>query len=244
MVNNSHRPQKMAFLVAQRIVRDIEREGLVQGDRLPPERVMMEKYDTGRGTLRETLRLLELQGVLSFKTGPGGGPVVEKPNADNLATTLTLLLQADGARYRVIAEARAAFEPVMAELAAQRITDDRLAELEQAIVDMENGIDDIEVYLETNRRFHHVIAWASGNALFGHLVEAMVGALDLSGASQGIEYPLRRRHAVLKTHREIFEAIRDNQAGAAGSRMRSHIDEYLAYATLKYPDALNRPIRW
>lgn len=205
---------------------------------------MMEKYDTARGTLRETLRLLELQGVLSFKTGPGGGPVVEKPSAENLATTLTLLLQADGARYRVIAEARAAFEPVMARFAAERITADRLAELEQSIEDMRAGIEDIDVYLETNRRFHDVIAWASGNALFGHLVEAMVGAMDLSGASQGIEYPVRRRQAVLRTHQEIFEAIRGSESDKAESRMRAHIDEYLAYASIKYPEALNKPIRW
>lgn len=244
MVSNSQRPQKMAFLVAQRIVRDIERDGLKPGDRLPHERMMLEKYDIGRGTLRETLRLLELQGVLSFKTGPGGGPVVEKPNADNLATTLTLLLQAEGARYRVIAESRAAIEPVMAKLAAERITADRLAELERSIDDMRDGIEDIDVYLETNRRFHNVIAWGSGNALFGHLVEAMVGAMDLSGASQGIEYPVRRRHAVLRTHQEIFESIRDSRPGEAESSMRSHIDEYLAYAAKKYPDALDKPIRW
>lgn len=241
---NPHRPQKMAFLVAQRIVRDIEREGLAPGDRLPPERIMMEKYDIGRGTLRETLRLLELQGVLSFKTGPGGGPVVEKPNAENLATTLTLLLQADGARYRVIAEARAAFEPVMAQLAAQRITPDHLAELEQSVEDMREGLEDIDVYLETNQRFHNVVAWASGNALFGHLVEAMVGAMDLSGASQGIQYSVRRRQAVLRTHQKIFEAIRDSRSGDAESSMRAHIDEYLAYASSKYPEALDKPIRW
>src|SRR4051812_17506063 len=121
-MTHSIRPQKMALIVAQRIVRDIERQGLGPGDKLPPERMMMENYEAGRGTLRESLRFLELQGVLSFKPGPGGGPVIEKPSAENLATTLTLLLQFDDARYRVIAEAREAFEPVMAQLAARRIT--------------------------------------------------------------------------------------------------------------------------
>ena len=169
---------------------------------------MMETYEAGRGTLRESLRFLELQGVLSFKPGPGGGPVIEKPTADNLATTLTLLLQFDDARYRVIAEAREAFEPVMAQLAASRITPERLVELEQSVTDMAEGIEDIETYLDANRRFHNVIAWASGNALFGHLVDVMGGAMDISGAAQGIEYPVKRRQAVLKAHQEIFEAIR------------------------------------
>jgi GntR family transcriptional repressor for pyruvate dehydrogenase complex len=243
-MTNSIRPQKMALIVAQRIVRDIERQGLGPGDKLPPERMMMETYEAGRGTLRESLRYLELQGVLSFKPGPGGGPVIEKPTAENLATTLTLLLQFDDARYRVIAEAREAFEPVMAQLAAGRITPERLKELEQTVTDMAEGIDDVETYLDANRRFHNVIAWASGNALFGHLVEVMGGAMDISGSAQGIEYPLKRRQAVLRAHQEIFEAIRDSEPDQAEKSMRAHIDEYLVHAARKFPDALEKPIRW
>jgi len=234
----------MALIVAQRIVRDIEREGLGPGEKLPPERVMMENYEAGRGTLRESLRFLELQGVLSFKPGPGGGPVIEKPAADNLATTLTLLLQFDGAKYRVIAEAREAFEPVMAQLAASRMTPEHLEQLERSVVDMAEGIEDVETYLDSNRRFHHAVAWASGNALFGHLVEVMVGAMDISGTVHGIEYPVRRRQAVLRAHQEIFEAIRDAEPERAEKSMRAHIDEYLEYASRKYPEALDKPIRW
>jgi DNA-binding FadR family transcriptional regulator len=243
-MTNSIRPQKMALIVAQRIVRDIEREGLGPGEKLPPERIMMETYEAGRGTLRESLRFLELQGVLSFKPGPGGGPVIEKPTADNLATTLTLLLQSDNARYRVIAEAREAFEPVMAQLAASRITPEGLEELERSVVDMADGLDDLEVYLDTNRRFHNVVAWASGNALFGHLVEVMVGNMDISGATQGIEYPTKRRQAVLRAHQDILEAIREADPERAEKSMRAHMDEYLTYATRKYPEALDKPIRW
>ena len=87
------RPKKTALILAQRIVRDIHRLRLEPGDKLPAEKLMMEQYDAGRGTLRESLRYLELQGVLSFKPGPGGGPVVEKPGAESLAATLALLLQ-------------------------------------------------------------------------------------------------------------------------------------------------------
>ena len=72
MANESHAP-KTAMIVARRIVRDIDRLSLQPGDKLPPERVMLEEYQVGRGTLRESLRFLELQGIISLKPGPGGG---------------------------------------------------------------------------------------------------------------------------------------------------------------------------
>ena len=238
------KPQKTALILAQRIVRDIHKGGIAPGDKLPPEKLMMEQYDAGRGTLRESLRFLELQGLLSFKPGPGGGPVVEKPGADALAATLALLLQFDGAPYRVIAEARAAFEPLMARLAAERITPERLKELERSVVDMEENIDDNAIYLESNERFHDVIAWASGNSLFGFLIDVMVGSMDLSGAAHGIQYPPRRRQAVLKAHRSIYEAIEAGDAGRAEKSMEIHIGEYVTYAMRKFPEAMDRQITW
>ena len=244
MTTNSHRPLKTALLLAQRIVRDIEQSNLGPGDRLPPERVMTETYEAGRGTLRESLRFLELEGVLSFKPGPGGGPVIQTPNAGNLATTLTLLLQFDHAPYRVVSEARQAFEPLMAQLAAERIQAKELAELEQTLIDMETDIGDIDAYLSNNQRFHEIIAWASGNSLFGYLVDVMVGTMDLSGAAQGIEYPVRRRNAVLAVHRRIYETIRDGDPEQAGEAMRRHIAEYVTYAERKFPAALDKLIKW
>jgi DNA-binding FadR family transcriptional regulator len=238
------RPQKTALILAQRIVGDVQRGGLAPGDKLPSERLMMEQYDVGRGTLREALRYLEFQGLLSFKPGPGGGPVVQKPGADSLAATLSLLLQFDGAPYRVIAEARAAFEPLMARLAAERITADRLGELEKTLIDMENGLEDNEAYLDANTRFHDVIAWASDNSLFGFLVDVMVGSMDLSGAAHGIQYPTTKRRAVLTAHRNIFEAIEKGDPAGAEDAMQSHIQEYFDYARRRFPEAMDRLIVW
>jgi GntR family transcriptional regulator, transcriptional repressor for pyruvate dehydrogenase complex len=243
-VTNPNRPQKTALLLAQRIVRYIDQNNLGPGDRLPPERVMTETYKVGRGTLRESLRFLEFQGVLSFKPGPGGGPVIEKPNGSNLAATLILLLQFDHARYQVVSEARQAFEPLMAQLAAERIQPKQLAELEQTLIDMETDIGDVDAYLYNNRRFHEIIAWASGNSLFGFLIDAMVGGLDISGATQGIEYPVRRRTAVLAAHRRIYEAIRDGNSEQARTAMGRHVAEYVTYAERKFPAALDKPIKW
>src|SRR5258707_5101191 len=120
----NERPQKVAVHVAQRIVQDVARDQLEPGDLLPPERVMLEKYEIGRGTLREALRLLEFQGVITLKPGPKGGPVLCNPDPSHLASTLVLLMQLKRAPFRSIVEVRVALEPLMSFLATQAIGDD------------------------------------------------------------------------------------------------------------------------
>ncbi|CUR58858.1 Transcriptional regulator, GntR family [metagenome] len=242
MATASRRPQKTAMIVAQRIVADINRRGNTVGDRLPPERVMLDEYEVGRGTLRESLRFLELQGVISLKPGPGGGPVVIHPDATSLATSLTLLLQFSNAPFRTIAEARGGLEPMMAQLAAQRMNHEQLKDLRASVDTMQSHLDNQMIFLEENKRFHDVIARGSGNAMFGYLVDALLGILD--GSAIGIDYPEVRRTAVHKAHLKIYEAIASRDAAASAEAMSDHIDQYLKYAEKKFPDVLAAPITW
>jgi GntR family transcriptional repressor for pyruvate dehydrogenase complex len=236
------RPQKTAMLVAQRIVADINRRGNTVGDRLPPERVMLEEYGVGRGTLRESLRFLELQGVISLKPGPGGGPVVQQPDASSLATSLTLLLQFANAPFRTIAEARIGLEPMIAQLAAERMSDVLLQDLKFSVDNMHEHLDNQSVFLEENKRFHDVIAHGSGNALFGNLIDALLGILD--GSAIGIDYPEIRRAAVHKAHLKIYEAIASHDPAASAEAMNDHIQQYVKYAEKKFPEVLDAPIVW
>jgi GntR family transcriptional repressor for pyruvate dehydrogenase complex len=242
MAQSSLRPQKTAMLVAQRIVSDINRRGNTVGDRLPPERIMLEEYNIGRGTLRESLRFLELQGVISLKPGPGGGPVVQQPDGTSLATSLTLLLQFENAPFRTIAEARTGLEPMMSQLAAERMTDAQLAELKASVDVMADRLGDQPTFLDQNKRFHDIIAHGSGNAMFGLLVDALLGILD--GSAIGIDYPEPRREAVLKAHTRIYDAIASRDSGESAEAMRDHILEYVRYAERKFPEVLDAPIVW
>ncbi|GAA5059120.1 DNA-binding FadR family transcriptional regulator [Thermocatellispora tengchongensis] len=238
----SLRPPKTAMLLAQRIVADINRRGNTVGDRLPPERVMLDEYDVGRGTLRESLRFLELQGVLSLKPGPGGGPVVQRPDAGSLATTLTLLLQFENAPFRTIAEARAGLEPMMARLAAERMSPEQLDALGASVDAMREHLEDQAVFLEENKRFHDIIAHGSGNVMFGYLIDALLGILD--GSAIGIDYPEVRRSAVHKAHLRIYQALKNRDPESSAEAMARHITEYVRYAERKFPEVLAAPIVW
>lgn len=230
------------MLVAQRIVRDVMRSGMSPGELLPPERVMLEKYETGRGTLREALRLLEFQGVISLKPGPGGGPLLMSPAAANLGSTLMLLMQLNKAPYRVIVEVRNAVEPMISQLAATQITDEKLAELAETIDTMRADLNDRDLFLDANKRFHDIIAWSSGNVLFAYLVDSLLGILD--GTLIGIDYPSHRRSAIVKAHEEIYVALAKHDPVASEERMREHIDAYTRYAQKKFPHVLSQTITW
>jgi GntR family transcriptional regulator, transcriptional repressor for pyruvate dehydrogenase complex len=240
--NGASRPPKAAMLVAQRIMRDVIAGRLKPGNLLLPERTMLEKYQTGRGTLREALRLLEFQGVIALKPGPRGGPVLQDPDASHLASTLVLLMQLKDAPFRSIVEVRTAMEPMISRLAAERMSEESLTELGGTIDSMRENLDDQMTFLEANKRFHDIIAWSSGNPLFGYIVDSLLGIMD--GTVIGIDYPAPRRVAILKAHDEIYQALTARDANASEERMREHIGAYVTYAERKFPEVLDQVIRW
>ena len=241
-VSHGARPPKAAVLLAQSIVQDTLRERLKPGDMLLPERTMLELYKTGRGTLREALRLLEFQGVISLKPGPRGGPVLQDPDASHLASTVILLMQLKQAPFRSIVEVRSALEPMTSSLAAVRMTDEDLSALEDSVFAMRDELDNQRSFLAANTRFHDVIAWSSGNALFGYIVDSLLGIMD--GSAIGMDYPPHRRTAILEAHVEIFEALKSRDPDVAEERMRRHIEEYERYAERKFPHLLDEVIPW
>lgn len=236
------RPKKTALLVAQQIVEDISSRGNTVGDRLPPEHLMLEEYGVGRGTLRESLRYLELQGVIMLKPGPGGGPIVQHPDGSILAATLSLLLQFENAPFSSIMEVRTALEPTMAALAATRIDEAGLELLRENLEVTRTDLADTEAFNAASERFHDIIAWASGNAMFGYLFDAMSGLI--TGSVVGIEYPKRQREHTCTSHDAIYQAIADGDADAARELMAAHIREHAVFLEKRFHSALSQPIRW
>jgi GntR family transcriptional regulator, transcriptional repressor for pyruvate dehydrogenase complex len=240
--SSAARPQKAAMLVAQRIVQDALRENRKPGDLLVPERTMVEKYGAGRGTVREALRLLEVQGVISLKPGPHGGPVLRTPDGSHLASTVVLLMQLQGAPFRTIVEVRSALEPMISSLAAARISPESLDDLHDTIDQMHREMDDQDSFLEANKRFHDVIARSSGNPLLGYMIESLLGIMD--GTTLGVDYPVRHRGAIVAAHEEIFTALKSGDAAASAERMRRHIEAYERYAERKFPHVMDATIPW
>jgi len=236
------RPKKISVLVAQNIVRDIRRGNLQPGHLLPPERVMLETYDIGRGTLREALRLLEFQGVIALKPGPKGGPIVLEPDATHLADSLLLLMELREAPYGVVVEMRSILEPEACRMAALRMDDDGREKLRQNILTMREKLEDEHTFLQANKEFHDLIAWASGNPLLGYFTESITGIMD--GTVMDVDYPLPRRKAVLAVHEEIADSILARDGERAYKLMDDHLKAYVEFSRRRYPELLDRPLQW
>ena len=236
------RTKKTALLVAQQIVGQISNAEMEPGSRLASEREMLLQYDVGRGTLRESLRFLEMQGVITMKPGPGGGPLVNTPDAQDFGTSLALFMQLLSTPFRSIVEARQLLEPAMAAQAADRCEEVHLEQLRRSVDLMEQHIDDEEEFLQQNEAFHDAIAWSSGNPLFGLLTASLHWITD--GTALGVDYPESRRGAVVAAHRSIYEAIEAGEVDRARSEMGRHIDEFARYLQRYYPKVWDGAVRW
>jgi DNA-binding FadR family transcriptional regulator len=234
------RRSKAATVLAKNIVREIGRRGLVPGDKLLSEQKMVERYGVARGSLREALRYLELQGVLRIKSGPGGGPLIDTPNGHHFASTLALMLQFVGARFRAIVETRWVVEPGMAALAAERAGAADLAALRACLEEMRAQLDDAGRFREEHRRFHDLLAFASGNPVLRFLLPALHWISD--GAP--VDYSPSERRRILRAMRQIFAAVEARDRGAASDSMQRFFAMSLTYLDRTYPDVMSRRVVW
>jgi DNA-binding FadR family transcriptional regulator len=234
------RRHKAAVVLAQNIAGEIQRRGLVAGDKLLSEQKMVARYGVARGSLREALRYLELQGVLRIKSGPGGGPVIQVPDGRHFASTLALMLQFVGARFRAIIETRWVVEPGIAALAAERASADDIAALRACLAAMRAALGDGRRFAEENRRFHDLLAFASGNPLFRFLVPALHWISD----DAGVDYTAGERRRILRGMADILAAIEARSGAVAHDLRRAFFGASLAYLERAHGAVMDRPLRW
>jgi DNA-binding FadR family transcriptional regulator len=230
------------MLLAQRIVGEIAERGLTRGTPLLAERNMVDDYGVARGTLREALRFLEIQGVITIKTGPGGGPVVSEPGSRHLASVMAMMLQLESTSFRAVLEARATLEPPMAAQAALRITPEALEALHASVRLMREHLDDLDFFLHENERFHDIIGAASGNTVFALIISSLNWIID--GTPLGVVYPSVVRESVGMEHQRIYRAIADHDHDRAAAAMAVHIGDFASYLERFYPAVLEAPLRW
>jgi GntR family transcriptional regulator, transcriptional repressor for pyruvate dehydrogenase complex len=236
------RPPKTALLLAQRIVSEIVEQGLPPNSPLLSEREMLAKYGVARGTLREALRFLEMQDVISIKVGPGGGPVVSATTSRPVATTIALMAQLNRTPFRAVLDARLVLEPALARRAAERASEEQLAAIAESVAVMKGNIEDPGAFLDENHRFHGLIAEAAGS----DILESFLGSLHwiIDATPLGADYTVPERKTVARAHQRIADALSARDGEAAAAQMLSHVENFHLYLKKRHPEILDAPVRW
>ena len=187
------------------------REAIIRGMLKPGERIMevqlAEELGVSRTPVREAIRKLELEGLVVML--PRRGAYVAGISVKDIADVF---------------EVRAALEALAATLAAMRITDDELEELERSLVEIAEVSDsqDIEVVVAKDTRFHDIIYRASRNAWLIQIVSHLQDQVQRFRMAT-LSRPGRTKEAV-EEHKKIVEAISERNSELAAQLAREHIE--------------------
>jgi DNA-binding FadR family transcriptional regulator len=189
----------------------IESGELAVGTKLSSETLLAQQYSVSRSVVREALRSTTALGLTLTQTGKGTFVVAGRVARD-------LVLGSFSARE--LSEARPHIEVPAAQLAAHRRTADDLDTL-RGIVESMLEEDDPQVWVNLDGSFHAEIARASGNGVFGQVVEAIREAMAIQ--SETLNLIAGRMRASNAEHQAILKAIADGSGEKAAQAMRSHL---------------------
>jgi GntR family transcriptional repressor for pyruvate dehydrogenase complex len=233
----ARRTLKTSEVVALEIVRDIVAENLQPGDRLPLEAEMLVHYRVSRSSLREALRLLEVQGLIAIRPGPGAGTVVGRVLPGNLSRTLTLHLHMLGASYDELLAAWVDAEPVLARLAA--LNPDR----EKVKASLAPFLDENHAWaIREGLRFHDIIAELGGNRVLALVIKSIGFIVTEQVLTNAERNELEPR--IVHDHRDVAEAIIAGDAELAANRMREHISHAVEDFKAYWPLKIGEKVQW
>ena len=186
-----------------------------------------ERFGVSRSVVREAVRVLSSMGLVETRRRLG---VRVRPRSQwNVFDPRVIRWRLDGPDRQdqlvSLGELRRGFEPVAAELAADRATPDQCGAMAAAVMQMtvhaKSG--DLVAYLEADKDFHRTMLESSGN----EMLAALASVVDevLSGRTHHDLMPRTPNPAAIRLHGEVAQAIGSGDGKAAGSAMASNIDE-------------------
>jgi GntR family transcriptional regulator, transcriptional repressor for pyruvate dehydrogenase complex len=206
--------------IVQQIEDSITSGELKEGDQLPAERELAQQFGVSRTAVREAVKTLREKGLV--EAYPGRGTFITNGTARSIQQTLDRMIRGGQAEGTVhLTEVREILEPEIAALAAQRVDEEMLSAMREAIAVMDAARKDSEAFIEGDLDFHLALAEAAGNPLILSLIDSIVGLLrEQRTRTYFVEGgPERGQYH----HRRILEAIEHRDAVGAREAMRAHL---------------------
>jgi len=208
---------------------------------------LIDEFQVSKPSIREALRILETEGLVTVKRGKAGGAIVHAPSALGTAYTLGFLLESQQVTLADLAQALRLLEPVCAGLCAANQDAEVLKSLNDLVEQTRANMADELQAVSLSRRFHEQIVAGCGN----DTLIAVLGALEALWSTHEVEWTCRlpqerfddhRRAAGVKEHERIVKAIESGDASRAQRVMADHMREnYRLPADLAADMKVQRP---
>lgn len=220
-------------VVRHHIEQQILNGALSVGALLAPERELATELGVSRTAVREALRTLEAQGLVSSQVGAGpqSGTRISDQPSDALGTLLEMHVALSQFGLGDVVDARIMLERQSSKVAATSHDEAGIANLGDLLAEMESATE-LDSFNELDTRFHIAIAELAGNALITVFTTGVRHALALKirRASEQLADWQQFRRDLMRQHRRIFEAIVRGDSEGAAELMEEHIRT--AYAIL------------
>lgn len=213
--------------IAQELRAAIISGGLDEGDLLGTEPGLLDQFDVSRPSLREALRILEADGLISVVRGAMGGVVVHRPDQRMTARAAALVLQSRSVALADVFDASAVIEPAAARMVAASRGHRRAAEqLREAIAEQKRTFNDPLACTNAMIKFHSDIITLAGNQTLQLICEMINEVIsraiaDVQQRSQQDSIAARRR--TTRSHEVLADLIEAGDADAAQAHWTTHM---------------------
>jgi GntR family transcriptional repressor for pyruvate dehydrogenase complex len=218
---------KAAELVSRELRKQIVRGELKEGENLAPEAELMERFGVSRPTLREAVRILESEGLISVSRGARGGAIVHRPDVQVATRYVSLVLQSEGTTLSDIYRVHMLIEPAAAGMVAETASRTAPAVLRRCIEDGRLHFEDDFEFGAKSARFRNQLIELAGiptlSLLMGMLndiFERYWGSATVSAARRIDNVPAKTRG--LKSFEKLVEYIEQGDGAGAEAHWRRH----------------------
>lgn len=226
------RVPKAAELVANTIRRSIIRGELADGASLPAEARLIERFQISRPTIREAIRILESEGLVSVSRGARGGAKVSAPSFDLVSRAAGIALQSKGATVGDLYAARTVIEPPAARLVALNGGPDAVRILRDHLNKEVSLTNDREACVLAIADFHRIMMELCGNVtlmMIAHSLQGLVEqhlaiAGDLNAVNEDEERFQKRTRFGLRSHARLIDLVEQGDGDGAERHWRNHMN--------------------
>lgn len=231
--------QSVGQQVVTRILELVRTGNLRPGDRLPPERELIEIFRISRPVLREALRALSILGVIESRHG--GGAYVTNLEARTLLAPLDFFLSLSKSNLDDAFESRRVVELEIARKVAISGGPEDLSDLRSMIAAHATVADDPIGFRILDSRFHEKLSIIAGNVILQRIAYGLYN-LGLDVRRRATEEPGIIAQST-KDHTRIVEAVCAGDPDRAADAMKLHLAHIEASTRRLWAINVSRPIK-